>query len=99
LCPNKKGKILPGSFASIQIVLKESGNSFMIPSQALIPILNGYKLFMIKNGKAQEAIVSTGLRTESEVQVINGIQQGDTIVTNGIMQLKTGIPIKINAIQ
>src|ERR1035437_8804415 len=96
LCANKNGKIFPGSFASIQIVLKESDNSFMIPSQALIPILKGYKLFVIKNGKAQEAIVSTGLRTESEVQVISGIQQGDTIVTNGIMQLKTGTSVKIN---
>ena len=99
LCPNKKGKIFPGSFAAIQIVLKETDNSFMIPSQALIPILNGYKIFIIKNGKAQEAIVSTGLRTESEVQVVSGIQQGDTIVTNGIMQLKTGTAIKINAMQ
>lgn len=99
LCPNKNGKIFPGSFAAIQIVLKESDNSFMIPSQAFIPILKGYKLFVIKNGKAQEAIVSTGLRTENEVQVISGIQQGDTIVTNGIMQLKTGTPVKINAIQ
>ncbi len=99
LCPNNKGKIFPGSFAAIQLVLKESENSFMIPSQALIPILNGYKLFLIKNGKAQETIVTTGLRTESDVQVLKGIQQGDTVVINGVMQLKTGTPLKINALQ
>ncbi len=71
----------------------------MIPSQALIPVLNGYKLFMIKNGKAKETIVNTGLRTETDVQVIKGIQQGDTIVINGVMQLKTGTLVKITSIQ
>ena len=99
LCPNKQGKILPGSFASIQIILKESENSFMIPSQALIPILTGFKVYVVKNGKAHESNVVAGLRTESDVQVLNGIKSGDTIVTTGIQQLKNGTLVKITFVQ
>jgi len=96
VCPNKLNKILPGSFAKIEILLKESENSLMVPTEALVSVIKGYKLFLYRNGKVQEAKVLTGLRTENLVQVIDGLHDGDTIITSGTMQIKNGSPVKIS---
>jgi len=95
LCANKQNKILPGAFLKIEMTLNESENSIMIPSEALIPILKGYKVFIYKNGFAKDTVVITGLRTESDVQILKGLNSGDTVITSGIMSLKPGTPVKI----
>lgn len=93
--PNKQNKILPGAFARIEITLKETENSLMIPTEALIPVLKGHKVFISKNGTAAEIKVVAGLRTEKEIQVVEGLAVGDTVITSGIMQLKAGAQLKI----
>lgn len=97
--PNKQHKIYPGAFVKIDMVLKENENSIMIPSEALIPILKGYKVFICQEGKAKEIEVETGLRTESEVQITKGLQAGDTVITSGIMSLKPGSTVLITNLQ
>ena len=97
ICPNKQKKIIPGSFAKIKIVLKESANALMIPTEALIPVLKGYKVFVSRKGKAEEVIVQAGVRTEKNIEITNGLTAGDTVITTGIMQLKAGAPVKISS--
>jgi len=98
-CPNQQKKILPGSFARIRIVLKESENSIMIPTEALIPVLKGYKVFVARNGKAEEVTVQAGLRTEKNIQITGGLTAGDSVLTTGIMQLKAEAPVKIISVR
>ena len=97
--PNKSGKFFPGAFAKINFPLNVYENVVMIPTEAIIPILKGEKVFVSKNGKAQEVIVKTGLRTDKTVEILDGIQKGDTVITTGIMQLKPGSLLKITAVK
>ena len=97
ICPNKKTTILPGAFAKIQVLLKNIDDAIMIPSEAVIPELRGKKVYQIKNGKAKFVMIETGVRTSDKVQVLTGLQVGDTIVTRGIMQLKPDALVKINS--
>ncbi len=92
---NTDHKVYPGSYAAVQLIMKEINNALMIPTQALIPELKGQKVFLCKNGKAFSQKVEIGLRTENEVQVIKGIAAGDSVITTGIMQLKPDAPVKI----
>ncbi len=98
-CPNHQGKILPGAFAKIELVLKETENSILIPTEALIPILKGQEVFLFKNGLAQYQQVETGARTDAQIEITNGLHAGDTVLTTGIMQLKPGSPVKITDIR
>ena len=95
ICANKQFKIFPGAFVKIEMTLKENENSIMIPTEALIPILKGYKVFVCKDDIAKDPEVITGLRTETEVQILKGINAGDTVITSGIMSLKPGNKIRI----
>ncbi len=98
MAPNRSGKVFPGSFVSIEFPLGHAENSILISSQAIIPVMKGQKVFISRNGMAQEAKVQIGFRSESKVQILDGIQKGDTIITSGIMGLKAGTPLKIISI-
>jgi len=50
------------------------------------------------NNKAQRVEVVKGLRTASRVQVLQGLEQGDTVITTGVMQLRDGMAVTIDKI-
>ncbi|MFM8710685.1 MAG: efflux RND transporter periplasmic adaptor subunit, partial [Sphingomonadales bacterium] len=88
VCPNPKGKLLPGSFVTVTFNAINESTSLAVPTQAIVPILKGQKLFLIKNGTAVEQKVETGFRNDTLVTVIQGIKPGDTVAVNGVVQLK-----------
>lgn len=95
LVENKEGKLYPGTFANVTMPLETVDDALLVPTEALIPIQNGKKIFISENGKAKEVVVETGARTDSMVRVLSGIKVGDTILTSGVMSLKNGTPVKV----
>lgn len=93
---NRDGKLFPGITAKIEVPLKQITDAIMVPTEAIIPVLKGQKVFVCKNGKAQERIVETGVRTDSGIQIVSGISAGDSVITTGIMQLKPGGLVKVS---
>jgi membrane fusion protein, multidrug efflux system len=89
-------ELLPGSYAKIKLAINENEDAIMIPTMAIIPVLKGQKVFIVKEGIATLISVQTGLRSESEIQVVNGLSPGDTVITTGIMGLKPGTPVSVS---
>jgi membrane fusion protein (multidrug efflux system) len=75
-------------------VLDDLKDAMVIPSEAIIPQMNGEKVFLCKVGKAKSTIILTGLRTDREVQVTNGLNPGDTVIITGLLQLREDMPVK-----
>jgi len=98
IVPNSAGKLLPGSFAHVMIPFDVSNNAILIPSQSLIPTTRDKKVAVVKNGKADLITVITGARTNDKVQILQGLQAGDTIITTGIMQVKQDMSVKVNKV-
>lgn len=92
---NKTGDLVPGTFANVFLPLATVDDAIMVPTEALIPIQNGKKIFIAKNGLAKEVEVETGSRTADAVRVLSGLNAGDTILTSGIMILKEGSPVNV----
>lgn len=92
---NKDGKLIPGTFANVSLPLAKLENALLVPTEALIPIQNGKKIFVSENGKAKEIIVETGARTDRDILITSGLKIGDTILTSGVMTLKNGSPVKV----
>lgn len=93
--PNPNGEILPGAFANVTVNLQEFAGSIMIPTEAVIPELGGKKVFVARNGTAQPVAVETGIRQEANIQVLSGLAEGDTLITSGVLQLRSGSPVDI----
>jgi len=98
LSPNPDGVLIPGAFANVEIVLKEK-ETLTIPSFALIPELKGHRVFLYKDGKAESQSVEIGARTDERVEITQGAQAGDTLITSGILQLRPGMAVRLAEIQ
>ena len=96
IADNTEGKLFPGSYANVILPLETITDALLVPSEALIPVQNGKKIFITEDGKAKEVDVEVGARTGSSVRVISGLHEGDTILTYGVMALKNGTPVNVN---
>ena len=92
---NRDNKLYPGAYTSVQLPLETVDNALLVPSEALIPVQNGKKIFILENGKAKEVDVEIGARTGKVVRVLTNLHPGDTILTYGVMALQNGSPVHV----
>lgn len=95
---NKNEELKPGRFAKVEALLSQIDNAVSIPTEAIIPEMDGEKVFIYKNGKAEQVKVTTGLRTEALIQIKEGLQFGDTLLTTAILQLRHQLPVKLDTL-
>lgn len=98
LYPNRNGRLLPGTPANIWVRMFELSDAIPIPSQAIVPEMGKDKVFLYKSGKAEPVFITKGLRTASDVQAIEGLRVGDTLIVSGTLQLRTGLPVMLDNI-
>jgi len=91
---NKNISLIPGVFANVELRLNENKYALMVPTQAVIPQARSKQLIVSKQGKAKFVTVKTGVRNSSSVEVLSGINAGDTVVTTGILFLKPDAVLK-----
>jgi membrane fusion protein (multidrug efflux system) len=95
IAENKEGKLLPGTFANVELPLNSIEEAILVPTQAVIPVQNGKKIFISEFGKAKEVMIETATRTDASLIVLSGLKAGDTVITSGIMSLKNDAPVKV----
>jgi membrane fusion protein (multidrug efflux system) len=95
IAENKDEKLLPGTFANVELPLDVIKDAIIIPSQAIIPIQNGKKVFISNMGKAKEIMVETATRTDASILILSGLKAGDTVITTGVMSLKNDALVKV----
>lgn len=93
---NPEGKLKPGMFARVRLILAERDNALMVPEEAIVPQGSMATVWKVVDGKAVRAEVKTGLRRAAKVEIVQGLQAGDTVVTAGQIRLsKDGTPVRI----
>lgn len=90
---NPDGTLLPGGFASVEVLLDEIPNAIMIPTSAIVPGLNQRSVFVMIDGKAVPRLVETGQRFPHEIQILSGLKVGETVITSGLLALRPGLPV------
>ncbi len=96
LMPNKDSKLLPGQFANITIPLSHSDNAIMVPTEAVNPKVIGQEIYLYRGGVAVSSPIQLGIRTDSTVEVTQGLHAGDTIIVRGSMVIYPGSKVKLN---
>lgn len=89
--------LLPGDFVTVEIALDVIPGAIRIPTEALVPVLKGQQVFLIKNGMAKPQPVQIGNRNDSNVLVLSGLSPGDSVITRGVLFVKPGAPVKAGA--
>ncbi|MDR0536952.1 MAG: efflux RND transporter periplasmic adaptor subunit [Tannerellaceae bacterium] len=94
--PNTHEEIQPGRYVSVEVSKREIKEALTVPSEAIIPEMGKSIVFIYKNGEAKYTEIVAGLRTESRVQILEGVHEGDTLITTGVMQLRSGMKVSID---
>jgi membrane fusion protein (multidrug efflux system) len=99
---NRQLQLRPGMFARITTVFGERPNARVIPEEAIVPQGGRQYVIRLTDGKdaetklAQRVEVKVGLRGPGRVEITDGLQDGDLIVTAGQQRVqKDGMPVRV----
>ena len=92
------GGVYPGAFVEVSFPLQYTETALLVPTQSIVPDIEGAKVFVYSGGNAVSTPVQTGTRTEQYVQIVEGLREGDTIVTTGLLQIRPGVKVKVTAL-
>ncbi len=98
LYDNPGGRLLPGRYVNVSLTTREFERALAVPSEAILSEMGIDKVFAYRSGKAVPVEIVKGLRTENLVQVLKGLSVGDTIITTGTMQLRTGQQVTLDEV-
>ncbi|MGH7820697.1 MAG: efflux RND transporter periplasmic adaptor subunit, partial [Candidatus Binatia bacterium] len=63
------------------------------PAEALGPSAEGHGVFVLADGRARLRSVDVGIRTVEAVQVLRGLEAGETVLTTNLLRLREGAPV------
>lgn len=95
--PNPGVRLKPGMFARVSLDLERRDNALLVPEQAIVPRGDGRYVFRVAGGKAQLVKVEMGVRRPGEVEIVKGLEPGDTVVVDGQQRLQDGAAVSVPA--
>lgn len=85
--------LFPGSFVNVRYNMGIDPNSLMVPNAAIVPVMKGQNIWLLRDGKAISVPVQTGIKTAERTQVFGEIREGDTVIITGLLGLRNGVPV------
>ncbi len=99
VAPNPGRVLLAGQSARMQLALHSSLNALMVSSQALIPSSQGYSVYTVQQNKVQLTPVEIGQRGPYTVEVLHGLNKGDTVVMSNLLRLMPGATVQFASLK
>jgi membrane fusion protein (multidrug efflux system) len=93
--PNEAGDVTPGSFADLEVVTEVRPDAPVIPEVALVTEGEQNFVYVIRGGTAEKREVALGERLDGGIEVTEGLQGGEVIVTEGHRELSDGAAVRI----
>jgi len=103
--PNPEGKLRPGMFVQVEVVLGAGQSVIALPASAINYAPYGDSVFVITSLKDPSGKVYRGVHQQfvkvqgsrgDQVAVISGISPGDEVVTSGVFKLRNGAAVQVN---
>jgi membrane fusion protein, multidrug efflux system len=92
---NHKKVLLPGMFAKADLVINSSKDAIVIPKDIIISRNRKRFVFVVEKGIAMERSISTKLENASSIEVISGLEVGESVVSEGFETLKNKSKVKV----
>jgi membrane fusion protein (multidrug efflux system) len=102
-------KLLPGMFVNVEVEVGEPHRYLTLPTTSVAFNPYGETVFVLRkaaadndNGVAagqliaQQQFVTAGSRRGDQVAILQGVKEGEQVVTSGQLKLKNGTPVAIN---
>ena len=91
---NSSGVLKPGQFATVRILQARAAPAVLVPARGVITESSVSRVFVIKNGHAEQRLVQVGQAEGDLVEVKSGVTAGEQVATSNLEQLSDGIAVK-----
>ncbi len=91
---NGEGLLKPGQFATVRVAQSQPKPAVMIPAAAVKVDGETNKVYVVKDGRAEERIVKTGTLENNLIEIQNGIQENENVAVSNIAQLSDGVSVR-----
>jgi multidrug efflux system membrane fusion protein len=92
---NPDRRLWPGQYVKVLLTVAQEPNSILVPSQALQTSQDNQFVYVVKADQTVEARTVTARRAVEKQTVVEGVQPGETVVTDGHLRLVPGAKIQI----
>ena len=93
---NQQNRLWPGLFVSILLTLSTQPNATVVPAQSVVSTQQGSYVYVVKpNNTVEQRTIVTSRTINGDTVVEKGLQPGETIVTDGQVNLIPGAKIEI----
>ena len=91
---NRSGALKPGQFATVRILQERAEPAVLIPARALVSEAGVSRVYVIKNGRAEQRVVQTGQTEGDLIEIKSGVAADEQVATSSLEQLSDGIAVK-----
>ncbi len=91
---NRSGALKPGMFARVRLTLADTGETVVVPEQAVAMQGEDQIMFKVIDGRATRTKVEVGQRRDGKVEIVEGVSGSDTIVVAGWQRLRDGAAVR-----
>lgn len=92
---NADGLLRPGMFLTVELVYARTENALMAPEESVLVVDGGAYIFVIREGKAVRVPVKLGRRRPGSVEIVDGLDAGDQVITGGVQKVRPGSDVAI----
>lgn len=92
--PNDNGELKPGMFATALVQQVAKTAAILVPETAVQTAAGTSRVYVVKGGRVEERVVTTGQKVDSLVEISSGLKTGEQVATAGVAQLVDGVKIK-----
>lgn len=96
---NSEGRLSPGQFVRVSVILAERPDALVIPEEAVMPVGERLLVNLVVEGKVELREVTLGKRLNGKVEVVSGLQGGETLISAGWQKVRAGSPVRIKAVE
>ena len=94
IAPNKDGRLKPGLFATALIRQGAAVPALTVPEAAIETVSGTSRVYVVKDGKAEERIVTLGEKIGGRIEVATGLDGGESVVAEPRGRITDGMPVR-----
>ena len=88
-------KLRPGMFVKADIEVARRDSVIVIPKEIILSGNRGKTVYIVEKGATRERIITTGLESDTKIEVIEGLRKNERVVTKGFETLRNNSKVKI----
>jgi membrane fusion protein (multidrug efflux system) len=92
---NTAGKLRPGMFVRVRVIVGERTDALMVPEESIVPQGGEFFVYKVVDSTARRVPVTIGVRRDAKVEILQGLAAGDQVVTAGMRLSRDGQPVRV----